>query len=430
MLHLNSQRTFTLRPENAGNAPRRNKKSTLSFDKPIDIEEITQALKKAQAIVGELDTQPSANFPAGDGGRGDVESDLEPPLKRVKMASEPSDDGRKLVDIIHLSCDVKFQTEGTKGWKQAMKGNYSTLRLLDILESKCGEENTLAFNINGIDCNIHAFDPGFNDNEVYKELSKDANELSWTGRTKRRSDVHIIAHPLSRADDDMFLPFSLRITETISLVTPNIFEPMDVGNNKRLLMTQLRFLCKLFCIQRTAPTNFSKTVDMSFFISSMNPAPSLPSILAQDAAQPEALLPCLLPFQRNSVGWLLEREGKSISREGTISSKVLGEADLPLFWKRVECIPGQPWFLNTVTGRLLPHRPPDNRFLGGILAEEPGLGKTLESVALVLLNPATGREPSRKKWDPIGKLHVREVKVSVLLSMKEHCTTNTVLATL
>ena len=47
-----------------------------------------------------------------------------------------------------------------------------------------------------------------------------------------------------------------------------------------------------------------------------------------------------------------------------------------------------------------------------ILAEEPGLGKTLECIALILLNPGVGRNPSTYTWDAEAKIHVKNVKVS------------------
>jgi len=52
------------------------------------------------------------------------------------------------------------------------------------------------------------------------------------------------------------------------------------------------------------------------------------------------------------------------------------------------------------------------RSFGGILAEEPGLGKTLEIVALILLNPAPeDRAPRMIRWDPLAGLNIKAVKV-------------------
>lgn len=40
-------------------------------------------------------------------------------------------------------------------------------------------------------------------------------------------------------------------------------------------------------------------------------------------------------------------------------------------------------------------------------------GKTLESIAVILLNPPVGRNPSISRWDPVGVIDVKEIKVSV-----------------
>lgn len=56
--------------------------------------------------------------------------------------------------------------------------------------------------------------------------------------------------------------------------------------------------------------------------------------------------------------------------------------------------------------------PPDVEHPGGSLNEAPGLGKTVECMALILLNPDIRRNPSVKRWDSGAKVHVREVHVS------------------
>ena len=112
---------------------------------------------------------------------------------------------------------------------------------------------------------------------------------------------------------------------------------------------------------------------------------------------------------------MLERAGKAISDDGFVINKPQLETDeLPLFWERVEIGDGVLWYYHRLTGRLSCDRPEDenSKALGGILAEEPGLGKTLECISLIMLNPAIGRNPTTKSWDPQAKIHVKEVKVS------------------
>lgn len=149
-----------------------------------------------------------------------------------------------------------------------------------------------------------------------------------------------------------------------------------------------------------------------FFYSVLGPAPPLPTLAAEEAMQPVELLPILLPFQRRSVGWLLEREGKVISPNGEVISRDSGD-DLPLFWQKAQTQTGERVYVNRVTMAVTLQPPRHQNTLGGILAEEPGLGKTLEAIALVLLNPAIGRNPTTKRWDANAKVYVKEIKVHV-----------------
>jgi len=150
--------------------------------------------------------------------------------------------------------------------------------------------------------------------------------------------------------------------------------------------------------------------DIAFLYSSLEPAPSLPSFISSADVQPKALLPSLLPFQRRSVLWMLQREGKTLDGNGHTVPFVPDYR--PLFWEEVE-LGGQTVYLNRLREVIsLEPPPPDVEQPGGSLNEAPGLGKTVECMALILLNPDIQRNPSTKRWDPDAKVHVREVHVS------------------
>jgi hypothetical protein len=156
--------------------------------------------------------------------------------------------------------------------------------------------------------------------------------------------------------------------------------------------------------------NYRGETDIAFLYSILEPAPPLPSHISPADVQPKALLPSLLPFQRRSVIWMLQCEGKTLDEKGQVVPFVPGY--YPLFWENVE-LGGQTMYLNRLRETLsLEPPPPDVEHPGGSLNEAPGLGKTVECMALMLLNPDVRRNPSVKRWDTNTGVYVREVHVS------------------
>lgn len=92
-----------------------------------------------------------------------------------------------------------------------------------------------------------------------------------------------------------------------------------------------------------------------------------------DAAVP-GLFTELLPFQRNTVLWMIHQE--------TTEKPMFGWRQAPGYWH------------NPLTGQVLssPDQIPQSAGAAAVLAEEMGLGKTIEVAALVLLNPRPAEE--------------------------------------
>jgi len=156
--------------------------------------------------------------------------------------------------------------------------------------------------------------------------------------------------------------------------------------------------------------NYRGETDIEFLYSVLKPAPSLPSYISSVDVQPKALLPSLLPFQRRSIIWMLQCERKTLDEKGQVVPFVPDYH--PLFWESIE-LGGQTMYLNRLRETLsLKPPPPDVSHPGGSLNEAPGLGKTIECMALILLNPGDRRNPSVKRWDADTEIYVREVRVS------------------
>ncbi|KAF9261015.1 hypothetical protein L218DRAFT_981084 [Marasmius fiardii PR-910] len=237
--------------------------------------------------------------------------------------------------------------------------------------------------------------------------------LQQEGRITISSFAKLVVLPQQETSE---VPFSLQIDLKVSFLVPIAFEPSSASlKMKRTLVgdAQRRFLHFLYP-PLPPPASFKGSNNVAFYYSAMGPAPGLPSKDAEAAMQPKGLLPTLLPFQRRTVGWLLEREGMGVSADGTVRTRETPkEFD---FWHRVE--EGEHiWYFNRLTGVLSVEKPEVTPVYGGILAEEPGLGKTVETIALVSLNPAPSeRQPSVTRWDPEAKVDVKAIKSTLIVT--------------
>ncbi|KAK0502526.1 SNF2 family N-terminal domain-containing protein [Armillaria luteobubalina] len=218
------------------------------------------------------------------------------------------------------------------------------------------------------------------------------------------------------------LPFRLHVDVTVSILIPRIFDPFGgyKGVTKKtsdsLESTQRQLLH--FAYAKPTPSSFQGLVSIPFFYSILGPASSLPSESAIEAVQPEELLPILLPFQRRSVAWLLEREGKAITSSGDIIPKT--KRSEYSFWETIE-ESDESFQFNCLTGQVIPASEITEDcepVFGGILAEEPGLGKTLEIISLILLNPAAPDRNSAQqiRWDPVARLEVKTIKTTLIVT--------------
>ncbi|KAF9064876.1 SNF2 family N-terminal domain-containing protein [Rhodocollybia butyracea] len=235
--------------------------------------------------------------------------------------------------------------------------------------------------------------------------------MSLDGRAKNNTRLKLVIIPGKET------AFRLHLELSVSFVAPTIFEPAS-NRKQRYTATvedaQRRILLFLFP-PSPSPPSFQGTVNIPFYYSILGPAPFLASPVAEMAMQPAALLPTLLPFQRRTVGWLLEREGMTVSNDGKIIPK--RNAGFT-FWLAVD-VNGEEWFLHRLSGALRLEAPiSDNDVApGGILAEEPGLGKTIETISLVLLNPALPQfNPSVTRWDPEAELDVKAIKSTLIVT--------------
>ena len=130
------------------------------------------------------------------------------------------------------------------------------------------------------------------------------------------------------------------------------------------------------------PTDFYEHVHV--------PSINGPSINTQTTNNPLKAMQCqLYPFQRRALLWLLRREGVEMVGENIVEyHPAASGGNLPHGFVRTKDVDGTDCFISHCLGivtkdpNLLTH----TTLRGGILAEEMGLGKTVELIALISLH--------------------------------------------
>ena len=420
--------------ENASNIVN-GKRKALGSVQPTRKSKRTKTLRGTST--GNVDDNDESDDSSDDSSDEDDYPDLEP---QHNLRLEQSDTG--LVPILRHVLDIQYtKSEGSaiynKKWDDKNKkfqailsstlsdpsSSLNTIELGDIRFAEYqgsavamaynphsqNESNTWLFIVPSLVIDGDSNDLGSSSST---DLLLACRTLQGYGQAYVEASLKLVVLPLDASDNH--LPFALQLEFVVSLVLPLALDPSPLSRRAQVLAredAQRRLLRATYLSQDIISMTVNEEVTVSKLYSTLGSAPPLPSESAYKALQPASLVPTLLPFQRRSVAWMLEKEGMVVNEEGLIVPQKL--SDNFSFWKKIKQ-GDHTWYLHRLSGELSAN-PPDTIPVpfGGILAEEPGLGKTVETIALILLNPAPSEyNPTMSRWDPQASLEVKAVKVS------------------
>ncbi|KAK8067193.1 rad8 and Rdh54p [Apiospora hydei] len=153
----------------------------------------------------------------------------------------------------------------------------------------------------------------------------------------------------------------------------------------------------------------------AFYDAACIPSKDYTDLLSTDVLGLEAKL---YPFQRRALQWLLHREGVVWNGTYLEPSQDHATSDLPLSFDKLTDSTGRSYFSSTlyqvVTRDIAPFRQLETAPKGGILSEEMGLGKTVETIALILMHRRPACPP--KIVDPYSGQQVRPTGATLIVT--------------
>lgn len=154
------------------------------------------------------------------------------------------------------------------------------------------------------------------------------------------------------------------------------------------------------------PKSYSKASSpMDFYDAAY--LPSKDDVSASDIQTP-SLESTLFPYQKRTLKWMLGREGVKYAGSLAAVAPLDIDNDMPTFdtFRAVKDIDGNEIFVSdifhTVTRDKSAYQAADRALTGGILAEEMGLGKTLEILGLITLHKLKNGSPLEARQLPNG----------------------------
>lgn len=230
------------------------------------------------------------------------------------------------------------------------------------------------------------------------------------GRLWTQQDIEIgSAHPTFPGGHYIQLKVTIKWNTTRSL----LFVPVKPVYRSNLDLVLGRYLgneCKITTKQEFKPSQFYAAVHVPERGVDNTDSLDLPSLQTR-----------LYPFQKRAVDWLLKREGVEQANDNAIRKVAgIGGDSLPYSFSKHIDRTGRVFYFSKlyrlVTTDLAPFYHAEN-LRGGILAEEMGLGKTLEMIALISLHRRNMEEAESQNWtDVYGSANITPTRATLIVT--------------
>ncbi|CAE7177309.1 hypothetical protein CFE70_005661 [Pyrenophora teres f. teres 0-1] len=201
------------------------------------------------------------------------------------------------------------------------------------------------------------------------------------------------------------LDVEIRWTLSLSVVEDPSVRGHYMNEDLKLLSTYLS----------DAATQGDKTWTLSDFYDSVHVPPA--ELKVSPRIKQALSATSLLPFQERTVDWLLRREGVAFSSSGTLESFV--NTSPPASFRPAHDATGVPCYTSQLRGAVVTDLDAAKgdtlqALRGGILAEEMGLGKTLELIALISHHPRVIHED--KIYDEYTGIDVKPSGATLIIT--------------
>ncbi|WFC97941.1 RING-type E3 ubiquitin transferase [Malassezia yamatoensis] len=236
------------------------------------------------------------------------------------------------------------------------------------------------------------------------------NDQVWVTLPLARTCNMMWMSPLLQLEKEDCVLLSAQVKsrqDTLLLTLDAYIKPTALLKIHTLANTQLffRMITELHAWYNNAPSDTiaARESDADLVYSSLSASEGKIKRDNSGSNQPEGLLAHLLPFQRQSLAFLLDREALQNN------TKSLGP-----WWIAIE---NTSLYFHMLTGELTEdvHRA-QNQVRSAMLAEEMGLGKTVEILALLLKHPAAHRNNMASYFDTENDVEVQPVGTTLVVA--------------